>query len=78
MVAKKEGGCRPGKLPRKNKIMADDLVRFNNPSSSKIDRLFILVKLSLLLSFSSLFIIITLILYQNWEKLPELWMLLGI
>jgi hypothetical protein len=78
MVANKESGCRPGKSPKKNKIMANDLVRFNNPSSSKIDRLFTLVKLSLFLSFSTLIIIITLILYQNWEKLPQFWMLLGI
>lgn len=78
MVANKESGCRPGKKPRKTKISEDSLVRFNMPSTRRIDRLFTLVKLSLFLSFSTLLIIITLILYQNWEKLPQFWMLLGI
>jgi hypothetical protein len=67
MVAKKESGCRPGKKPRKTKISEDSIVRFNVPSTSRIERLFTLVKLSLFLSFSTLFIIIALILYQNWE-----------
>jgi hypothetical protein len=74
MVANKESG----KKPRKTKISEDSLVRFNMPSTRRIDRLFTLVKLSLFLSFSTLLIIITLILYQNWEKLPQFWMLLGI
>ena len=78
MVAKKEQGCRPGKNVKINKITDNDLVRFNNPSTSKIDRLFTLVKLSLFLSFSTLIIIITLVLIQNWERLPKMWLLLGI
>lgn len=67
MVAKKESGCRPGKKPRKTKISEDSLVRFNVPSTRRIDRLFTLVKLSLFMSFCSLIIISTLIIIQNWE-----------
>ncbi len=45
MVAKKESGCRPGKKPRKTKISEDSIVRFNMPSTNRIERLFTLVKL---------------------------------
>ena len=72
MVAKKESGCRPGKKPRKTKISEDSLVRFNMPSTRRIDRLFTLVKLSLLMSFCSLIIISTLIIIQNWEFIQNI------
>lgn len=72
MVAKKESGCRPGKKPRKTKIDEDSLVRFNVPSTSRIDRLFTLVKLSLLMSFCSLIILFTLIIIENWEFITNI------
>ena len=76
MVAKKETGCRPGKKAYKSST--PDIVRFDHTSTKKIDRLFSLIKLSLFLSFSTLLITITLILWLYWEKLPEIWLLLGI
>jgi hypothetical protein len=76
MVAKKESGTRPGKKVYVSR--EPDIIRFDHTSTKRIDRLFSLIKLSLFLSFSTLSIIIALILYQNWEKLPQFWMLLGI
>jgi len=76
MVAKKESGCRPGKKSYAQK--EPDIIRFDRTSTKRIDRLFSLIKLSLFLSFSSLLIIIAQILIQNWEKLPEIWLLLGV
>jgi len=76
MVANKKPGVRPGK--KLYKASTPDIIRFDHTSTKRIDRLFSLIKLSLFLSFSTLSIIIALILYQNWEKLPQLWMLLGI
>ena len=76
MVAKKEGVTRPGK---KSYVSREpDIIRFDRTSTKRIDRLFSLVKLSLFLSFSTLFIIITTLIIQNWEKLPEIWLLLGV
>jgi len=72
MPARKLEGCRPGKKPKKTKIAEDSIVRFNYPSSRRIDRLFTLVKLSLFLSFSTLFIIIGILLYQNWETVMNI------
>lgn len=76
MVAKKETGCRPGKKSYVQK--EPDIIRFDRSSTKRIDRLFSLVKLSLFLSFSTLLIQITLILWLYWEKLPEIWLLLGV
>lgn len=72
MVARKEAGCRQGKKPRKTNISEDSIVRFNIPSTKKIDRLFTLVKLSLFLSFCSLLIISTLVIIQNWEFISNI------
>lgn len=72
MVARKEGGCRPGKKPKKTKISKDSIVRFNVPSTNRIERLFTLVKLSLFMSFCSLIIISTLIIIQNWEFIQNI------
>lgn len=72
MVARKEAGCRQGKKPRKANISEDSIVRFNIPSTKKIDRLFTLVKLSLFLSFCSLLIISTLVIIQNWEFISNI------
>jgi len=76
MVAKKESGTRPGKKTYVSR--EPDIIRFDRSSTKRIDRLFSLVKLSLFLSFSTLFIIITTLIIQNWEKLPEIWLLLGV
>jgi hypothetical protein len=76
MVANKKSGVRPGKKPYR--ASSPDIIRFDHTSTSRIDRLFSLVKLSLFLSFSTLLIIITTLLIQNWENLPQIWMLLGI
>jgi len=76
MVANKKPGVRPGKKPYK--ASSPDIIRFDHTSTKRIDRLFSLVKLSLFLSFSTLLIIIATIIIQNWEKLPEIWLLLGI